>query len=82
MRNKLEIFATGVASTGFCPDQVGGGKKGVGGWKKGGGGGDTGTRAWRLVAESQHLLQVRCVDGTHPPTPPWGNGGQPGRDPG
>ena len=28
MRNKLEIFATGVASTGFCPDQVGGGKKG------------------------------------------------------
>ena len=31
MRNKLEIFATGVASTGFCPDQVGGGKKGGGG---------------------------------------------------
>lgn len=26
-------------------------------------GGDTGTRAWRLVAESQHLLQVRCMGG-------------------
>ena len=32
MRNKLEISAAGAASTGFCPDQVGGGKKrGVGG---------------------------------------------------
>ena len=47
MRNKLEIFATGVASTGFCPDQVGGGKKGVGGWKKGGGGGGS----WSSVGE-------------------------------
>ena len=32
MRNKLEISAAGAASTGFCRDQVGGGKKrGVGG---------------------------------------------------
>ena len=32
MRNKLEISAAGAASTGFCRDQVEGGKKrGVGG---------------------------------------------------
>jgi len=32
MRNKLEISAAGAASIGFCPDQVGGGKKEGGQW--------------------------------------------------